>query len=68
MPIGDSVMTVCRDTGVSVPECSCPRCLEAQVRKHQPGLLGSTAVTRIDAIASVEPPEDLSPRRRRRAA
>jgi phosphoribosyl 1,2-cyclic phosphodiesterase len=32
-------MTVCSNTGISVPECSCRACLEAQIERHQPSLL-----------------------------
>jgi hypothetical protein len=33
-------MTVCSNTGISVPECSCRACLEAQIERHMPSLLG----------------------------
>jgi hypothetical protein len=33
-------MTVCSNTGISVPECSCRVCLEAQIERHMPSLLG----------------------------
>jgi phosphoribosyl 1,2-cyclic phosphodiesterase len=32
-------MTVCSTTGISVPECSCRTCLQAQIERHQPSLL-----------------------------
>jgi hypothetical protein len=32
-------MTVCSNTGISVPECSCRACLTAQVERHMPALL-----------------------------
>jgi phosphoribosyl 1,2-cyclic phosphodiesterase len=35
-------MTVCSNTGISVPECSCRVCLEAQIERHMPSLLGAT--------------------------
>jgi hypothetical protein len=35
-------MTVCSNTGISVPECSCRACLEAQIERHMPSLLGAT--------------------------
>jgi hypothetical protein len=42
-------MTVCTNTGISVPECSCRSCLQAQIERHMPSLLnvdsGSTAPT-----------------------
>jgi hypothetical protein len=34
-------MTVCSNTGISVPECSCRACLEAQIERHMPSLLGT---------------------------
>jgi len=36
-------MTVCSHTGISVPECSCRACLEAQIERHMPSLLGPGA-------------------------
>jgi hypothetical protein len=42
-------MTLCSNTGISVPECSCRACLEAQIERHMPSLLSvgseSTAPT-----------------------
>ncbi len=32
-------MTVCSHTGISVPECSCRACLQAQIERHMPSLL-----------------------------
>jgi hypothetical protein len=37
-------MTVCSNTGISVPECSCRACLEAQIERHMPSLLGTVSV------------------------
>jgi phosphoribosyl 1,2-cyclic phosphodiesterase len=34
-------MTVCSNTGISVPECSCRACLQAQIERHMPSLLGA---------------------------
>jgi hypothetical protein len=34
-------MTLCSNTGISVPECSCRACLEAQIERHMPSLLGT---------------------------
>jgi hypothetical protein len=34
-------MTVCSNTGISVPECSCRACLEAQIERHMPSLAGT---------------------------
>jgi hypothetical protein len=32
-------MSICPRTGISVPECSCQRCLEAMLRRVLPELL-----------------------------
>ena len=38
----------CPDTGLTVPECSCTRCLEAMLREMQPTLLeAEIKVTRL---------------------
>jgi len=37
-------MTLCSNTGISVPECSCRACLEAQLERHMPSLLGAGPV------------------------
>jgi hypothetical protein len=37
-------MTVCSNTGISVPECSCRACLEAQIERHMPSLLDVTQI------------------------
>ena len=34
-------MNVCSHTGVSVPECSCRACLQAQIERHMPSVLGA---------------------------
>ncbi len=40
-------MTVCPHTGLTVPECSCSVCLEAQMRRHRPnGTEAAVTVTR----------------------
>ena len=36
-------MTVCSNTGISVPECSCRACLQAQIERHMPSLLDVSA-------------------------
>ena len=38
-------MTVCSNTGISVPECSCRACLVAQIERHMPSLLDVEATT-----------------------
>jgi hypothetical protein len=54
-------MSECRNTGLSVPECSCRPCLEAQLAEHQPALLTRPVpdATRPELLASgsVEQPK-----------
>jgi hypothetical protein len=38
-------MTVCSNTGISVPECSCRACLQAQIERHSPSLLDAGSDT-----------------------
>lgn len=47
-------MTVCSHTGLSVPECSCRACIQAQIERHMPSLLdtGEHDVT-VDAEGAV---------------
>jgi hypothetical protein len=51
-------MTVCSHTGISLPECSCRACLQAQIERHMPSLLepdpASTAPTiEMSAVSSL---------------
>jgi hypothetical protein len=46
-------MTVCSNTGISVPECSCRSCLTAQIERHMPSLLEVEVMT---TPATVEMP------------
>ncbi len=36
-------MTVCSNTGITVPECSCRSCLTALIERHSPSLLEADA-------------------------
>ena len=46
----------CPGTGLTVPECSCHRCLEAMLRELQPELLaGELRVTRTADAPKVPP-------------
>ena len=45
-------MTVCSHTGISVPECSCRACLQAQIERHMPAMLIEEAVTHPDRIVT----------------
>jgi hypothetical protein len=47
MPVEGSSMPVCPQTGVTVPECSCPRCLQEQLRRFQPELLEADPIGEI---------------------
>jgi hypothetical protein len=38
-------MTVCSNTGISVPECSCRTCLTSQIERHMPSLLNADVAT-----------------------
>jgi hypothetical protein len=38
-------MTLCSHTGITVPECSCQACLQAQIERHAPALLGAEGDT-----------------------
>jgi hypothetical protein len=38
-------MTVCSHTGISVPECSCRVCVQAQIERHMPSLLDVDAAS-----------------------
>jgi hypothetical protein len=46
-------MTSCPQTGLAVPECSCQRCIEEQLRQFQPELLREV---RADRNRSSTPP------------
>jgi hypothetical protein len=42
-------MAICPHTGLTIPECSCSVCLEAQMRRHRPN--GAAAEIRITRSA-----------------
>ena len=48
-------MTLCSNTGISVPECSCRSCLQAQIERHMPSLLsvGSESLAPTVEMAAV---------------
>jgi hypothetical protein len=54
-------MTVCSHTGISVPECSCRACLEAQLERHMPSLLGGAAVAELPQTAEMPALQRLRP-------
>ena len=43
VPIKRMEMPTCPHTGITIPECSCAACVEAQIRRHQPALLAMEA-------------------------
>ena len=47
-------MTVCNHTGIAIPECSCRACLEAQIERHMPSLLGGVAVVELPQTAEMQ--------------
>jgi len=47
-----SSMAICPHTGLTIPECSCGVCLEAQMRRHRPN--GVEADIRITRSARLE--------------
>ncbi len=66
-------MTVCSNTGITVPECSCRSCLTAQIERHSPSLLEpGTAITpatiEMPAIARIPRARFARLRRLRKAA
>ncbi len=47
-------MTVCSHTGLSVPECSCRACVQAQIERHMPSLLETAAHPRLSVLETGE--------------
>jgi hypothetical protein len=39
VPMRESLMAKCPNTRLTIPECSCARCLEEQIRNAAPALL-----------------------------
>jgi hypothetical protein len=52
VPIERPSMANCPHTGLTIPECSCSVCLEAQMRRHRPN--GAEAEIRITRSARLE--------------
>jgi hypothetical protein len=51
-------MTVCSNTGITVPECSCRACVQAQIERHMPSLLqadsaGTAPTIEMAAVSSL---------------
>jgi hypothetical protein len=49
-------MPSCPDTGLTVPECSCKRCLEAMLREFRPTLLAAEIKVTRARDAGEKPP------------
>jgi hypothetical protein len=56
-------MTLCQHTGIAIPECACPKCVERQLEQFAPGLIRVRQTRRHDPLridevrsASVLPP------------
>jgi hypothetical protein len=52
VPMERPSMAICPHTGLTIPECSCSVCLEAQMRRHRPN--GAEAEIRITRSARTE--------------
>jgi hypothetical protein len=66
-------MTVCSNTGITVPECSCRACLTALIERHSPSLLDAPetitpATVEMPAVARIPRVRFSRLRRLRRAA
>ena len=48
-------MSICPHTGLTIPECSCSACLEAQMRRHRPnGAEAEIRITRSARLARLQ--------------
>jgi hypothetical protein len=63
LPIRESPMAKCPNTRLTIPECSCERCLEEQIRRAAPALLEKD-----HAAPIVSDPAVTAPRANARAA
>ena len=59
MKLGVPDMALCPNTQLTIPECSCSRCLEEQVRRAAPALLDAHEAPTLE----FEPPPVLRPKR-----
>ena len=60
-------MNVCSHTGVSVPECSCRACLQAQIERHMPSVHRTGRTPRMESgIEAILSPGSLEPGSRAR--
>ena len=60
-------MSVCPQTGITLPECSCIQCLTAQVRQFQPALLQADPIGEI-RVSRLQSPADSGTRNPRASA
>jgi hypothetical protein len=63
LPIRESPMAKCPNTRLTIPECSCERCLEEQIRRAAPALLEKNQAAPIVADSAA-----IAPRANVRAA
>jgi hypothetical protein len=56
-------MDFCKDTGLSIPECACPRCLERQLDRFAPATIRVRRTIPHDPVrlAEVRAPQTISP-------
>jgi hypothetical protein len=52
VPMERSSLAICPHTGLTIPECSCSVCLEAQMRRHRPN--GAAVEIRITRSVRLE--------------
>jgi hypothetical protein len=63
MRTGGSDTSRCPYTGLSQPECSCPRCLTDQIRRFQPDLLEADPIGDIRVTRNLGQADDSGHRR-----
>lgn len=55
-------MSLCPNTGIGIPECSCTPCLRAQIERHMPSLLEESGGGSASASPGLMPPSEQQPR------
>ena len=56
-PLGNRGVSNCANSGLTIPECSCDECLEGQIRRYRPSLLGAPLSNVSGAHASKAVPD-----------
>jgi hypothetical protein len=54
-------MSICRRTGLTRPECSCPDCLTEQIRRFRPALVEADPAGEIRTAQAAAPPKGQAP-------